>query len=72
MTIGELAEAASSQARADGPFRRYSFRQPRNALPSSRRFKWTSRSTYGLAEWVIGRSDQRDYSRYHAVLNRAV
>ena len=50
MTIGELAEAATAQARTDGLFRRYSFQQARHALSSSRRFKWTGRSTYGLAE----------------------
>ena len=57
MTIGELAEAATAQARADGLSRRYSFQQARNALPSSRRFKWTSRSTYGLVEWDVGHTD---------------
>ncbi len=39
MTIGELAEAATAEAQADGHSRRYSFMQVRNALPSSRRFK---------------------------------
>ena len=57
MTIGELAEAATAQARADGSSRRYSFQQARNALPSSRRFKWTSRSTYGLVECDVGHTD---------------
>ena len=57
MTIGELAEAATAEAEIDGHFRQYSFQQARNALPSSRRFKWTSRSTYGLAEWDVGHTD---------------
>ena len=57
MTIGELAEAATAQARADGLFRRYSFQQARNALSGNRRFKWTGRSTYGLAEWDVGHTD---------------
>ena len=57
MKIGELAEAATALAQADGQPCRYSFQQARHALPSSRRFKWTSRSTYGLAEWDVGHTD---------------
>ena len=57
MTIGELAAAATAQVCADGLFRRYSFQQARNALSGNRRFKWTGRSTYGLAEWDVGHTD---------------